>query len=155
GLLENELNSDNAAAAEQLLRALNGALAMSRTPSPCPRLQLLLARLCGASGDIMELQLRREQLRQYHAHRQREVVEQIGEAVRTIQAEMEVVVLGRQQAESWGAKVREAEDKEKKGIGSFAETTEAKGEWFQARRKVVEETANLQRARVLLHQAQG
>jgi hypothetical protein len=157
GVLEKELNSDNQAAVQQLLRSLDGALGMAKSPSHCPTLDMLLARLralcCG--DDMRELQIRQAQLREYHAHREREVIEQISQAVRTIQAQMEVVVLTRLQAKSWEAKVRELQDKEKKGVGSFAETTDAEAEWLKARRKIVEETANLQRARVLLHQAQG
>ncbi len=155
GLLEKDLSSDNESAAQQLLRALSGALAMSKSPPLCPKLHMLLTLLCSPCDDTRELQIRQAQLREYHARREREVVEQIGQAVRTIQGQMEVVVLARRQAKSWEARVGEAEDKEKKGVGSFAETTDAKGEWFKARRKIVEETANLQRARVLLHQAQG
>jgi len=155
GLLEKELNSDNASAASQMLRAISGALAMSKSPPLCPKLHMLLTLLCAPCDDTRELQIRQAQLHEYHASREREIVEQIGQAVRTIQAQMEVVVLARIQAKSWEAKVGEAEDKEKKGVGSFAETTDAQGEWFKARRKIVEETANLQRARVLLHLAQG
>ncbi len=154
-LLEKELNSDNESAAQQLLRSISGALAMSKSPPLCPKLQMLLTLLCSPCDDTRELQIRQAQLREYHAHREREVVEQIGQVVRTIQGQMEVVVLARRQAKSWEARVGEAEDKEKKGVGSFAETAEAKGEWFKARRKIVEETANLQRAWLLLHQAQG
>jgi hypothetical protein len=155
-LLETELNSDNRSAVEQLLRALSGALAMSKSPPHCPTLYMLLARLCAPCGDdTRELQIRQAQLHEYHAHREREVVEQIGQAVRAIHAQMEVVVLTQLQGKSWEDKVVEARDKEKKGVGSFAETTDVEGEWFKARRKIVEETANLQRAWVLLHQAQG
>jgi len=155
GMLEKELNSDNQSAVQQLLRALDGALAMSKSPPLCPKLHMLLTLLCTPCDDDRELRIRQAQLHEYHAHREREVVEQIGQAVRTIQAQMQVVVLARHQAKSWETKVGEAQDKEKKGVGSFAETTDAEGEWFKARRKIVEETANLQRAWVLLHQAQG
>jgi hypothetical protein len=155
GLLENELSSDNQAAAEQLLRAINGALAMTKSPPLCPKLHMLLSKLCAPCDDTRELRIRQAQLHEYHAYREREVVEQIGQAVRTIQAQMEIVVLARHLAKSWEAKFREAQDKEKKGVGSFAETSDAEGEWLKARRKIVEETAHLQEARVLLHQAQG
>jgi len=154
-LLEKELDSDNESAVQQLLRALSGALAMSKSPPLCPKLHMLLTLLCSPCDDTRELRIRQAQLHEYHAHREREVVERIGQAVRTIQAQMEVVALARHQAKSWEDKVHESQDKEKKGVGSFAETTDAEGEWFKARRKIVEETANLQRAWVLLHQAQG
>jgi hypothetical protein len=155
GRLEKELNSDNASAAQQMLRALSGALAMTKSPPLCPKLQMLLTLLCTPCGDARELQLRQTQLREYHAEREREVVEQIVQTVRTIQAQAEVVVLARHQAASWKTKVEEAKDKEKKGVGSFADTANAQEEWFKARRKIFEETANLQRALILLHQAQG
>jgi hypothetical protein len=47
------------------------------------------------------------------------------------------------------------EEKETKGVGSFADTTDAKVEWQKVRRNVVEEIITLQRARVRLRQAQG
>lgn len=155
GVLEKELNSENASAAQQLLRSISGALAMSKSPPLCPKLQMLLTMLCSPCGDTRELQIRQAQLREYHAEREREIVEQISQAVRTIQAQTEVLVLARQQAKSWKAKVEEAKDKEEKGVGSFGETAGAEEEWFKARRKIFEETANLQRALVLLHQTQG
>jgi Outer membrane efflux protein len=156
GLLEKELNSDNQNAVQQMLRAISNALAMIKSPPHCPMLHMLLARMCApCHDDTRELLIRRAQLREYHAHRERVVVEQIGQAVRTIQAQRELVTLAQQQAKSWEAKVREARNKEQQGVGSFVETTDAEEEWLKARRKIIEETANLQRARVLLHQAQG
>jgi outer membrane protein TolC len=156
GLVENKLDSDNQGAVQQLLRGISGALAMSKSPPHCPELQMLLAKLCASCGDDTgELQIRQAQLREYRAHREREVVEQIGQAVRTIEAQTQLVMLYRQEAKSWADKVKEAQDKEQKGVGSFAETSDAEGEWLKAQKKVIEETANLQRARVLLHQAQG
>ncbi len=149
-------DSDNAGAAQQMLKAISGALAMSKSPSPCPMLDMLLAKLCGCcDDDTRELQIRQAQLHEYHAYREREVVEQIGQAVRAISAQMELIELARREAKRWEEKVNEAEDKVRNGVGSFAETADAKGDWLKARRKIIEETANLQRARVLLHQAQG
>jgi hypothetical protein len=156
GILEKDLNSDNQGAVSQALRAISGALAMMKSPPKCPMLAMLLAKLCKPCGDdIRELLIRRAQLHEYHAHREREVVEQIALAVRTIFAQMEVVELARREAKSWGDKFTEAQDKEQKGVGSFAETSDAEGEWLKARRKIIDETANLQRAFVLLHQTQG
>ncbi len=156
GILEKELNSDNQTTVAQLLRAISGALAMSKSPPHCPKLQMLLARLCAhCNDDTRELQILQAQLHEYHAHREREVVEKIGQAVRTISSQTEVVELARREAKRWEEKLKEAEDKDQKGVGSFAETADAEGEWLKARRKIIEETANLQRARVLLHQSQG
>ena len=104
GLLEKELNSDNQGAVQQLLRAISGALAMSKSPPLCPKLHMLLTLLCTPCDDNRELQIRQAQLREYHAQREREVVEQIGQAVRTVQAQMEVVMLARHEAKSWGTK---------------------------------------------------
>jgi len=155
-LLEKELASDNQNAVQQAVRGISGALAMSKSPPHCPMLQMFLARLCNPCGDdARELEILRAQLHEYHAHREREVVEQIGQAVRTIQAQMEVVALARHEAKSWEGKVRESQDKEKKGVGSFAETNDAEEEWLKARRTIIVEIANLQRAHVLLHQTQG
>jgi hypothetical protein len=156
GILEKDLSSGNQNAAQQLLRTISGALGMSKSPSHCPQLEMVLAKVCSPCGDDgRELQIRQAQLHEYHVHREHEVVEQIGQVVRTIEAQIEVVSLAQQEARNWEQKVRVAQDKEQKGIGSFAETSDAEGEWLKARRKVIEEIANLQRARVLLHQAQG
>jgi outer membrane protein TolC len=154
--LERELNSDNQSAATQMLRALSGALGTTKSPGKCPMLSALVACLCKhCDDDTREVELRRAQLHEYHMYREREVVEQIGQAVRTIAAETEVVELARREVKSWENRLNEAKDKEQKGIGSFAETSLAEGEWLKAQGKVIEEMANLQRARVLLHQAQG
>jgi hypothetical protein len=154
--LENELNSDNQGAAIQMLRGLSGALGMTKSPGKCPMLSALLACLCkSGDDDTREVELRRAQLHEYHVRREREVVEQIGQAVRTIAAETEILELARQETKSWEQKVNQAKDKEQNSIGLFAETSAAEGEWLKAQGKVIEETANLLRARVLLHHAQG
>ena len=136
------------------MQAVNALLGKGKPPLICPKLQLLLAMLCGP-GDEAELQIRRKQLRELHVHKEHEVIEQIGQAVQAIHAQMEVVGLVGQQIASWQTKIREAEDKEQRGVGSFAETAAARTEWLQAKRRAVEEVANLQRAWVKLRQAQG
>lgn len=151
--LEHELNSGDLATVQKLLSALSALLGAAQPPPPCPKLMAILARLCDT--DSAEMDIRRRQLAEYHAHREREVIEEITRAVQTIKAQMEVVTLVRKRAESWQAKVREAEERESKGVGSYAETADARGDWMRARRRVVEETTNLQRARVQLRQAQG
>ena len=152
--LEDRLNSENAPAVLQAIQAVNALLGKGKPPLICPKLQLLLAMLCGP-GDEAELQIRRKQLRELHAHKEHEVIEQIGQAVQAIHAQMEVIGLVGQQIASWQTKIREAEDKEQRGVGSFAETAAARTEWLQAKRRAVEEVANLQRAWVKLRQTQG
>jgi hypothetical protein len=152
--LEDGLSSGNAPAVLQALQAVNALLGKGKPPLLCPKLQQLGAILCGP-GDEAELQVRRQQLHELHAQKEHELIEQIGQAVHAIHAQVEVIVLVRQQIESWQAKIREAEDKEQKGVGSFAETAAARTEWLQAKRRAVEEIANLQRAWVQLRQTQG
>jgi hypothetical protein len=152
-LLEKELNAGNLDTVRQLLRSLNGMLGQSPLAALCPKLQRLLSQLCNSSD--AELGVRRQQLSLYHAQREREVIEEIRATVQMIWEQVEVVVLVQRRAESWQAKVRELEEKETKGLGSFAETADARGEWLRARRKVVEEFITLQRLHVRLRQAQG
>jgi hypothetical protein len=154
-LIKQKLNSSNAGAVQKLLKSINGLLGMSKPPPLCPMLQALLTEIHDCCAEPAELEVVRRQLHEYHARREKEVVEGIGHAVRTIQAEMELIVLARQQAKSWASRLRESEDKEKKGVGSFAETAESKTKWLRACRKVLEEMANLQRARVMLRHEQG
>jgi hypothetical protein len=87
--------------------------------------------------------------------KEHEVIEQIGQAVQAIHAQKEVIGLVGQQIASWQTKIREAEDKEQRGVGSFAETAAARTEWLQVKRRAVEEVATLQRAWVKLRQTQG
>ena len=151
-LLESESNSGDLKALRQLLGMLNSVLGQAPM-AKCPKLQQLLASLCGASDD--ELATRQQQLRQYHAQRRREVAEEVGQAARTLLSQPAVIVLTEQRAESWLALVRELEEKEAKGVGSFAETTDARVEWLKVRRNLVEEIITLQRAYVRLRQTQG
>ncbi|HEY7314083.1 MAG TPA: TolC family protein [Gemmataceae bacterium] len=151
-LLESESTSGDLKALRQQLRMLNSVLGQSPM-AKCPKLQQLLAALCGSSGD--ELAIRQQQLREYHAQRRREVAEEVRQAARTVLTQPAVVVLTQQRAASWRERVQEMEEKEAKGVSSFAETTDARVEWLKVRRNVVEEIIGLQRARVRLRQAQG
>jgi outer membrane protein TolC len=152
--LEDRLNSENAPAVLQAMQAVNALLGKGKPPLICPKLQLLLAMLCGP-GDEAELQIRRKQLRELHVQKEHEVIEQIGQAVQAIHAQKEVIGLVGQQIASWQTKIRESEDKEQRGVGSFAETAAARTEWLQVKRRAVEEVATLQRAWVKLRQTQG
>lgn len=148
-MLETELSEGDPATVRHMLSAINNMLGQE---AKCPCLKELVAILCGTSA---EQQLRQQQLALYRADREREVVEDIRQAARTIEAQRGVVLLAHHKAESWLGRVTEAEEKETKGLGSFAETSEAKVNWLKARRTVAEETINMQRAWVQLRQAQG
>lgn len=148
-MLQTELSEGDPATVRGLLSTINNLLGQD---AKCPCLKELVAILCGTSA---EQQLRLQQLAVYRADREREVVEDIRQAARTIQAQREVVLLARQKVESWLGRVKEAEEKESKGLGSFAATTDARVNWLKARQTVAEEITNLQRAWVQLRQAQG
>ncbi len=111
--------------------------------------------LCSGSAKQAELATRTEQVTDLHAQRRREAIEEIRQAVRTVQAQTTVVPLARERAGSWQRRVDQLHEQETKGLGSFLATTEAKVEQFQAQRKLVEEMTNLQRASVKLRQSQG
>jgi hypothetical protein len=150
--LEAELNEGDPATVKKMLATVNGALGQE---GACPCLKKLVTRLCNPDASECERELRRQQVAIYHADREREVVEDIRQAVQNILGAKTAVVLARKQAESWYGRVKQAEEKEAKGLGSFADTTEARMNWLKARRTVLEEITNLQRAWVQLHQAQG
>jgi hypothetical protein len=151
-LLETELNEGDPATVKKLLATVNGALGQAGT---CPCLKKLVTLLCSPAASECERELRRQQLAIYRADREREVVEDIRQAVQNILGEKTVVVLAQQQVESWYGRVKQAEEKEAKGLGSFADTTDARINWLKARRTLLEEITNLQRAWVQLRQAQG
>lgn len=148
-MLEAELSSGDPAMVRAMLAMINNVL--GQDPA-CPCLHKLLSILCDQSA---EQEVRLEQLAIYHADKEREVVEDIRQAARSIHGQKDVVLLAHQKAESLFGKVREAEEKENKGLGSFADTTETRVNWLKARRSVIEETIKLQRAWVQLRQAQG
>jgi hypothetical protein len=151
-LLEDELCDGNLETVRQQLQSLNAALGQGPS-AHCPKLQQLVAKLCGSSD--AELDVRRQQMSEYRAAREREVIEEIRQSVETVVGQIQVVVLTAQRAESWRAAVQEAEEREAKGANGFAQTTEAKLEWYKARRDVVSEITRLQRAKVQVRQAQG
>jgi len=151
-LLETELNEGDPATVKKMLATVNGALGQN---GACPCLKKLVTQLCSPDASECERELRRQQLAIYHADREREVIEDIRQAVQNILAAKNVVVLAQQQVDSWYGRVKQAEEKESKGLGSFADTTNARMNWLKARRTLLEEITNLQRAWVQLHQAQG
>ncbi|MBM4072451.1 MAG: TolC family protein [Planctomycetes bacterium] len=148
-LLETELAEGDPATVRRMLGMVNNALGQGGS---CPCLKKLLAILCGTAE---ERALRRQQLALYRTDREREVVEDIRHAVLAIQTQKEALLLALQKAESWHDKVKEAEEKQSKGLGSFADTTDARVNWLKARRAIAEEFINMQRAWVQLRQAQG
>jgi hypothetical protein len=150
--LEDELCAGNLDSVGQQLRALSAALGQGPA-AHFPKLQQLLAKLCASSDATPEL--RRQQVSEYRAARERAVAEEIRQAVQTVQGQLSVVVLTAQRADSLHDAVKEAEEKEVKGADGFAQTTEAKVEWHKARRDVVSEISRLQRAKVQVRRAQG
>lgn len=148
-LLETELAEGDPATVRRMLGAVNSILGQGGS---CSCLKKLLAILCGTEDDRA---LRQQQLALYHADREREVVEDILHAVRSIQAQKETLLLAQAKAEAWHGRLKEAEDKESKGIGSFTDTADARVNWLKARRAIAEEITNMQRAWVQLRQAQG
>ncbi len=100
--LEDELCSGNLDAIGKQLQALNAAL--GQTPAHCPKLQQLLAKLCGSSDADREV--RQQQVSEYRAARERAVAEEIRQAVQTVQGQVEVVILTVQRADSWRARER-------------------------------------------------
>jgi outer membrane protein TolC len=137
------------------LSGLSSLLGQSSAHPLCAQLQQLLASLCDKPDMDAVREGRVRQLALVRAERERKAIEEVRQAAQTARAQAEVLVLTEKVAEDWRARVRDAEDREAKGLGSFAETMKARVEWLRARGDVVKEAALLQRALVRLRELQG
>jgi outer membrane protein TolC len=111
--------------------------------------------LHGGSASAIELEVRRQQLRQRLNDRELAVAQEIRQAVRTLAAQQALVVLNRQKIRSWETGVRELEDRNKQGLASVSEVAMAKLDWLRARGDLVQEVMAWHRARIKLKEAQG
>jgi outer membrane protein TolC len=155
-VLEANLTPASLPAVRALLQSVNGLLGRTGPKSCFPGLQECLMRLgCDQPGAEEEVEARRQQLYRYRSQREREVAEETAQAARSVQAQLEAVAVAVQRVGSWKETVEREQDRETRGIGSFAETTDARVEQIRARRQLFKEILGLQRARVDLQQAQG
>lgn len=150
-ILPDDLDARTLPAVQAMLRSFNGLLGMSEPQRP--QGTLLLAFLSAA--DRTELDKSQRQLQQYRDERERTITQDIQQAVRTVHAQIELVVLARERVRIRKQQLTVLEDKEAKGIASFAELMVARLEWLRSRDTVIREVSALQIAQVKVKQEQG
>lgn len=153
--VERKLDVQIVPAVRQLAQSSNALLGMMDQPPRLLLVALLLRGLRGGAGSCTELEVRRQQLRQQLDDRQLAAAQQIRQAVRTLAAQHQLVVLTRQKVHSWETGVHEMEDRNKQGLASVTEAAMAQLDWLRARGDLVKEVMAWHIAHVKLDQAQG
>jgi hypothetical protein len=148
-----KLNAQTLPVVRQFAQATSPLLGMAAKSQCVPLLACLLTHLpcIGAS----ELEVRRQQIREQLAERERAAAQEIRQAALTLGCQAQIVVLANQQTQSLQAKVQEMEDKSKQGLASFLEVSQAYLDWYRARSALVKEVMAWHIARVQLKKAQG
>ncbi len=138
----------------QMLSSLNSLLSMGSAQSiPC--IGELVALLCGKGAMAEELETRRAQIEEYKASRIRIISSEIRQDVFAMCRRAELVALAEEQVRSWARRIEELQERQNKGMLSFAELTDARLKWLKARGEVVKEQLAWERERVQLHTHQG
>jgi hypothetical protein len=153
--VEQKLDLQTLPAVSQLAKSFNALLGLMDQPPHFPLAALFLRGLHGNSLSCMELEVRRQQLRQRLSDRETAVAEDIREAVRTLAVQRGLVVLTRQKIRSWETGVRELEDRHKQGLASVSEVAMGKLDWLRSRGDLMKEVMAWYRAGVKLNEAQG
>jgi hypothetical protein len=118
-----------------------------------------LAVLCAVTpaGPVREREvtIRRQQLEELLAERERVIANEVRQAAHDLNAHRRLADLARQQAKSGHNKVDDLERRGAKGLASFADIALARLEWLKARGEVVAELVAVRVAEVRLKQAQS
>ena len=150
------LDATTLSVVRQLLTSVNGLLGMAQKPPTCAALARLAGSLgCTSPATEAELEARRAELDQYRQERERQVRDTILADVRALPFQRDLLALAGAQVSAWQDEVRDLEDREARGIASYAEVSKARLEWLRARAKVIEEAAAWERAVVKLKRDQG
>jgi outer membrane protein TolC len=153
--VESKLDARILPAVGQLAKSVNALLGMADQQPRLLFAVLLLRGLYGGSDTRIALEVRRQQLRQQLADRERAVAEEIRQAVWTLATQEQLVALTRQKVRSWETGVRELEDRNKQGLASLTEVAMGKLDGLRARGDLVKEVMAWHIARVRFKQAQG
>lgn len=148
--LPDDLDARTLPAVQALLKSFNGLLGMSE---PRQKSSLLLAFLSAA--DRTEVEKSRRQLNQYREERERTIAQDIQQSVRTVHAQIELVVLARERVRIRRARLANLEGKQAKGITPFSDILTARLELIRARDEAIKEVTALKLAQVKLKQDQG
>jgi hypothetical protein len=150
--VQQTLSAGTLSAVRPLAESFNPLLGMMDQRPPSLFAVVLLRRLL---GNQPELEVRRQQLQEHHAERQKAVAEEIRQAARTLIAQQRLAALTYQKVQSWETGVRELEDRNRQGLASSTEVAMAKLDWLRARGDLVKEVMAWHIARAKLKQAQG
>lgn len=155
--LHQELSIDTLPDVRDLLRAGNPLLGQSRPPLPVRRLLRVLDRKSGSDpAAVAELEVRRKQLLDLIAERERTVADEARAASLSLNAQTARAALARERLLSLGEKLADAVKKrEANQPGAEFLEPQVRVEWLQARAEVAAEVAAWHRARVRLKAALG
>jgi hypothetical protein len=152
--LINDLDAETLSAVRPLLQTVSPLLG-NRPPlnHPC----LLILRMLMPNGPVREREVavRRQQLVQLLHDRERVAANEVRQAAHDLNAHRRLAALARRQVKSWKDKLDDLEDREAKGMATFAEITSARLEWLKARGDVIGELVAVRAADVKLKQAQS
>ncbi len=152
--LSNDLDAETLEAIRPLLHTVSPLLGNRPAPDhPC----LAVLRLLTSTGPVREREVavRRQQLTELLAERERSAAAEVRQAAHDLNAHRRLAEIARQQAASWKAKVDDLEKRGAGGLASFADIATARLEWYRARADVVAELAAVRAADVRLRQAQS
>jgi hypothetical protein len=161
--LDAGLNPDTLEAVRDQLRGVSplvGAAAAGELPCGA-RLLLALGKCLGHKpppdpSTLAELEVRRKQLADLIADRERAVADETRAAAVGVNAQLKKVALARDRVDSWKAKWDEAvKQREAKIPGAELAEAQVRLEWLRARAEVVAEVMAWHQARVRLRAAQG
>jgi hypothetical protein len=157
------LNPDTLEAVREQLRGVSPLLGAAVAGEvPCgTRLLLLLAKCVGRKpppdpAALAELEVRKQQLADLIADRERAVAEEARAAAVGMNAQLKKLALARERVDGWKAKWDDAvKQREAKIPGAELAEAQARLEWLRARAEVVAEATGWHQARVRLKAAQG
>jgi hypothetical protein len=141
--------------ARPLLGSIDPLLGMAGPGSGCKALTLLGKVTHIQPGQNGEVEAARAQLAEYLRERERVVVAEIREAAYEVRARRESIVLAREVADRWQARIKDLEKQQAQGMPVFADLTTAYMEWYKARGEVVKEFLGWKIAAAKVKQAQG
>jgi hypothetical protein len=149
------LSADTLPVAREALRAGNPLLGSS-PPAPRP-LALLLLKHCGPNAETLaEVELRRKQLADLIATRERDIADETRAAVVSLNAQTRRVQLSRDRLDARTAKRAEAiKKREANQPGAELLEVQVTLEWLKAKAEVMSEIMAWHQARVRLSAAQG
>lgn len=152
--LLHDLDAKTLPVIRDFLKGLNALLGeQAKHATPVGRAYDVAKGLLTAQAD--ERSVRKAQLQQLLADRERAVAAEVHQAAAEMHAKGQLLVLGRERVVTANTRQRDADEKAKSGGGSFLEVLSAKLDAYKARAQLVEDLMGWHAARARLKQAQG